>query len=411
MCTWAYTAEERISMLLDGDVDICAVPTLHQDSVIGQPGIRFMDQLPSLSVTAFLYQFNIDAMSPYGPILPPGTFDESGVPSDFFGNASWGVHVRKAFSYAIDYEAYLDTLSPYAGSSASHPATVILPALPHHSPSVSGYYFDLSKTVEDLQQVPGLWDTGFTLRLPYSVGSLPDRQEPYAQVSQAINSLNPKFHCSAVGLDWQHYMAATSNRWLPAYKVGWLADYPDPHNFAYPYYHSSGAYAKRQDYNNQVMDALIDQGISRSGYEERETAYVSVQQLAIDDCPNTALLTVLDRHFERTWVCGWYYNPIYPGVYAANLWKWYYTPHAQLDTVDGTTANLLPCDVNYDGKVNMYDIGAAAASFGAIFGPPISARWVYRCDFNNDRKIDMKDIGGVAKNFGKTSNVWAPSSQ
>jgi len=58
----------------------------------------------------------------------------------------------------------------------------------------------------------------------------------------------------------------------------------------------------------------------------------------------------------------------------------------------------------------MFDIGAAAASFGAIYGPPINPTWIYRCDFNNYRKIDMKDIGGVAENFGKTSSVWVPSS-
>jgi len=116
-----------------------------------------------------------------------------------------------------------------------------------------------------------------------------------------------------------------------------------------------------------------------------------------------------NRHFEQTWVCGWYYNPAYPGVYAANLWKWYYTPHAQQAWIGANiTGNLLPYDVNYDGKTNMVDIGTTAASFGAIYGPPMSAKWVYRADFNNDRKIDMKDIGGVAKNFGKTSAVWNP---
>ena len=92
----------------------------------------------------------------------------------------------------------------------------------------------------------------------------------------------------------------------------------------------------------------------------------------IDDCPSTALDTVLGRHFERSWVCGWYYNAIYPGIYAGNLWKWYYTPHAQLDAVTNATANLLPYDVNYDGKTNMVDIGTTAASFGAIYGPPMS---------------------------------------
>jgi len=54
------------------------------------------------------------------------------------------------------------------------------------------------------------------------------------------------------------------------------------------------------------------------------------------------------------------------------------------------------------------DIGTAAASFGTIYGPPTSPRWIYRCDFNNDRKVDMKDIGGVPQNFGKTSAKWTP---
>jgi ABC-type transport system substrate-binding protein len=156
------------------------------------------------------------------------------------------------------------------------------------------------------------------------------------------------------------------------------------------------------------MDALIDDGIRIPDGPARAAIYTQIQQLAIADCPNVPTASVVGRHFERTWVCGWYYNPIYPGVYAANLWKWYYTPHAQLDAVTNATANLLPYDVNYDGKVNMFDIGAAAASFGAIYGPPISPRWSFRCDFNNDRKLDMRDIGGVAKNFGKVSALWAP---
>jgi hypothetical protein len=115
------------------------------------------------------------------------------------------------------------------------------------------------------------------------------------------------------------------------------------------------------------------------------------------------------RHFERTWICGYYYSPSYSGNYVANIWKWFYTPHAQLDTVTNATANQLPCDVNYDGKIDMTDIGTTAASFGAVYGPPMSAKWNFRCDFNNDRKIDMKDISRVAKNFGKESPIWSPS--
>ena len=71
-------------------------------------------------------------------------------------------------------------------------------------------------------------------------------------------------------------------------------------------------------------------------------------------------------------------------------------------------SDYLPVDVNYDGKMNMYDVGITAASFGAYYGPPIQARWVFRCDSYNDRKINMQDIGMVARHFGETSAVWVP---
>jgi peptide/nickel transport system substrate-binding protein len=402
--TYAYDWNARSTMFLNGEVDLCAVPRQYISQMLGQPGIRCTYPLPSLAVDALCFQFNINIASLYSPILPPGTFSESGVPSDFFGNASWGVHVRKAFAYAIDYATFIE--EKYLGE-ASHPPTAIIPVLCTYYASNAGYTFNLSRTAEELHQVPGLWDTGFTLRFLYNEGSTPGRNQPQAQIAQAISSLNPKFHCYALGVSWSEYLAASQSRQVPVFIVGWLADYPDPHDFAYAFYYSRGNFASRQGYNSSTMDALIDQGIRQSDNQERRATYGLIQQVAIDDCPSAALVTVIGRHFERTWVCGWYCNPVYPGVYAANLWKWYYTPHAQLDTVTNATANLLPYDINYDGKINMFDVGATAASFATLYGPPMSSRWVYRCDFNNDRKIDMKDISGVAKNFGKTSAVWA----
>lgn len=403
--TWAYDWNTRLTMFLNGEVDFCAVPRQYLSQVQGQPGVRCMYPLRSLSVDALLFQFNINSTSPYGSILPPGILNESGVPSDFFGNASWGIHARKALAYAIDYVTFI--VEKYLGE-AYHPPTAIIPFVPHYCPSIDGYNFNLSRAAEELHQIPGLWDTGFTIQFLYNSGSLPGRDQPYTQIAQAINSLNPKFHCNVLGVGWSQYLSALNNKQLPAFILGWLADYPHPHNFAYAFYHSRGNLASRQGYNSSAMDALIDLGISQISYEESETTYGLIQQLVIDDCPSAALTSAIGRHFERTWICGWYYNPTYPGVYAANLWKWYYTPHAQLDTVTNATANLLSYDVNYDGKTNMFDIGMTASSFGAICGPPTSPRWNFRCDFNNDRKIDMKDIGGVAQNFGKTSTPWSP---
>jgi hypothetical protein len=57
-------------------------------------------------------------------------------------------------------------------------------------------------------------------------------------------------------------------------------------------------------------------------------------------------------------------------------------------------------DFNYDGKVDMKDIGRVAKAFGSY---PDHPRWNPVCDTNADNKIDMKDVVITAKGFGWTS--------
>jgi peptide/nickel transport system substrate-binding protein len=403
--TWAYDWLTRSTMFSKGELDYCAVPRQYISSVAGQPNIRCIGPLPSLVVDALFYQFDINMTSPYGPIYDYGVIGENGVPRDFFGNSTYGPYIRKAFSHCIDFDSYIQAV--FMGE-AVQPTTAIVPSLPYYNASIPKYTQDLAKAAECFQMWPSLWETGFTLEITYIMSSIGGRQYLSEMIANNVNSLNPKFHCSALGLIWPDYLRASSAKQLPLYTLGWLADYPDPHNLALPFYRSTGIFAARQAYNNPTMDALIDQGIETPDGPARAAIYSKIQQLAIDDCPSIALDTSIGRHFEQTWVCGWYYNPSYAGDYFANVWKWYYTPHAQLDTVTNATGNLLPYDVNYDGKTNMVDISIAAASFGAVYGPPISSRWMCRCDFNNDRKIDMRDVGRVASSFGKTSTPWTP---
>lgn len=58
-------------------------------------------------------------------------------------------------------------------------------------------------------------------------------------------------------------------------------------------------------------------------------------------------------------------------------------------------------DINFDGVVDMRDIGIAALAFGS---DPGHERWNPACDLNGDDKIDMRDIAVVARNFG-----WTPA--
>jgi hypothetical protein len=286
-----------------------------------------------------------------------------------------------------------------------HPATAIIPTLRYYDPTVQGYTFDLAKAEEEFKKVPGLWDAGFTLTILYNTGNLP-RQTAAGLLKEKIEGLNRKFHVNVASVDWRPYLRAAIRKQLANFIIGWLADFPDAHNFASPFYASYGTFAAWQTYSNPNMDALIEAGIAAPEGPERQAIYTNIQKLAVEDCPSTTIDMALGRHWERDWVAGWYYNPIYPGVYAYNLWKWYYVPHSLLDAATQPASGYLPVDVNYDGKVDIKDIATAAKSFGTSAGPPIHPRWIFRCDVNNDRKIDIRDIALVAKNFGKSSATW-----
>jgi peptide/nickel transport system substrate-binding protein len=405
--TWAYTWPTRSSMFLAGDVDFCAVPRMYISTVLNKDGIRIIWPLPTLAVDALFFTFNIAKTSTYGPFCPAGTFDPSAIPYDFFGNPTWGIHVRKAFAAAFDYKTFLSVA--YL-NEAIQPATAIIPGLLYYDPSVKAHVYNLTLAEEEFKKVPGLWDTGFTITLLYNTGNTP-RLTAANLLKTALEGLNPgKFHVTVTSSDWKAYLRAMVRRQLPVFIIGWLADFADPHNFAYPFYYTYGTFAYWQGYSNPDMDELIERGIATPDGPERAAIYHDIQVLAVEDVPSTTIDQAVGRHFERDWIDGWYYNALYPGGHYSNLWKWYYVTNSLYDQAKQPQSNLLPVDVNYDGKVDMKDVGTTGMSFGSWFGPPIHPRWVFRCDFNNDRKIDMKDVGLVARNFGKTSDKWTPAT-
>ena len=59
---------------------------------------------------------------------------------------------------------------------------------------------------------------------------------------------------------------------------------------------------------------------------------------------------------------------------------------------------LLEGDINYDGKVNIKDIGIIGKAFGSRPGDP---NWNPIADVYEDGKINIKDIGVVGKHFGQ----------
>lgn len=63
------------------------------------------------------------------------------------------------------------------------------------------------------------------------------------------------------------------------------------------------------------------------------------------------------------------------------------------------SCQIMPEDINRDGKVDIKDLAAVSLVFGSYPGHP---RWNRAADINHDNKVDIKDLVLIAKNFGNT---------
>jgi len=412
--TWNYPWETRRELFLAGDVDFCAVPREYKDQVLGQDGIRCIYPLPTLTVEAMFFQYILYNPSQWTPpaeynILPPNTFAEDGFPRDFFNSSLYGETLRKAFAYSLDYDTLISTAM---AGEAIKPATALIsgltvgPGVPYNPlpPSASPYTFNLTKAEELFRSVSNgthnLWDIGFTMIIAYNTDS-PTRVAASTLLKNAIESLNPKFHIIRHSITWSEYTYAFLYMELPLWICGWLADFPDVHNFAMPFYHSHGDFSGSQGYYDEEVDNLIETAIAETDAAVRQSLYSQLEEIVLEECPSVTTIQGIGRHFERDWIVGWYYNQITPGLYAYNVWKGYYTPHKLLDTPVQPWSEYLPFDITYNGVVDMDDIGFAALAFGSSFGPPIHARWNFRADVDNNRQVDMTDIGWIALYYGR----------
>lgn len=324
----------RKKMLLNGSADIVHVPTWNISELIVDPGppetyiegVRCIRDLPSLHNIAFFFNFDIPSDSPYlGPGFDPANpyvIAEDRIPVNFFSD----IDVRKAFAYSFNFTKLFEDVWFI---EAVQPSSPVVEGLPYHNPDNPKYAIDLTKAVEHLTTAWGgqVWNNGFNFTIPYSSRSKPMEMAAYI-IKNNVEDLNPKFHIKVMSVSSPTYLEDLTN-WplmhslIPEFIIGWIADYPDPHNFVEPYMHSQTDFAYWQSYSNATVDALIEEGLTTLDPTTRQEIYYTLQLMYYQDAPSVPLYQRIERHWERDWVKGWYYNPMYSyfGQYFYHLWK------------------------------------------------------------------------------------------
>ncbi|MCF6293464.1 MAG: ABC transporter substrate-binding protein, partial [Robiginitomaculum sp.] len=275
-------ASARRLQLEAGDVDIAeSLPTDQLDALSGTDGVS-VNAYPSLKVT-YLYMNNT--------VAPLDNKD-----------------VRRAISYAIDYQGIIDGILSGNGKQMQGP---IPEGMWGQDKTIVQYKRDLDKAKKILAAAnPSTKDITFL----YSNND--PNWEPIAIATQAfltelgLNVTLEKLANATMRerFDTGNFGIATGN---------WSPDFADPYMFTNYWFDSSrhGLAGNRSWYTNARVDEILKDAIASTSQDERTALYGELQKLVTDEAAYVYLFQKDYRIAMNSGVSGFVFNPMLEDIF------------------------------------------------------------------------------------------------
>lgn len=195
------------------------------------------------------------------------------------------IKVRQAFSYALDRERIINVVYKQTRKVAWG---IVPPGMPHYSnPDLKPLAYDPDKAREliaessygDVSEFPDI--TFHVLGAGGSTGRV-------VEAIVASYEQNLGLSIEVQQTDWATFLRDLNDPNNPNQmwggEAGWIADYPDPHNFLDVLFRC-GSNQNHDNYCNPDVDKLLDQAAAEREPKEREALYRQVEQQVITDAP------------------------------------------------------------------------------------------------------------------------------
>ena len=379
--------ETRRDMLLNGEADIADVPVanlpevepyvwgVYEGAEDREPTLlntetgtlRLFKDLPGAWQIPYLFCYDIDPDTPY---IGSGVLDGNGIPPDFFTDE----HVRKAFNYAMDWSTVID--DAYAGEALRSRGPIPKGML-GYSDAQPVYAYDLTLSEQEFQQAWGgdVWTQGFSLTLSYNEGNI--ARQAFAEVlAENLEAISDIFHVNVISQTWPDHLADRNSQRLPMYVGGWGEDYHHPHDWVQPYLQSNrwiyGSFQSFPPALADLFDAKVEECLSLVDPTAAQTCYEELQNMSYVNAAAMWGVHTLTRHYERTEVRGYYFQPAYPNYYYYALSKGPPPLTAEVSDAVDTTATF----TNTQGSTSTLEVPAGAVSEPSVivYTPDSSSR-------------------------------------
>jgi peptide/nickel transport system substrate-binding protein len=293
---YADEAATRILALKNGDADFAYIPYANLEDVIGEKGIVVH---PFDSYDVQLVAINTKASN--NMYLADG-------------------EVRKALSYAFDYDTAIETAW---NGYASRLAGAIPNGMPYYETQNNGqpyYNFDLTMAEQILDDAGYAKDydldgtmyrfNGTTMRLFYNAGNS-EREKMSVMFRGALDEIGILSSVIAEGWPQLLHRMYTTDDWDMMF-IGWGPDYNDPDDYIAPFIGSADI--GQDTYNTGYMNETVDEKILEGKYSAISTVRAAAYKTAYDIyIQEPSMIFVVQRQYIRPWrdwVQNYSYNPV-----------------------------------------------------------------------------------------------------
>jgi oligopeptide transport system substrate-binding protein len=215
------------------------------------------------------------------------------------------VNVRRAFCHAVDKERITEVIL----RGMMNEADGILPTgMPGYNEALEGLDYDVEKAIElisdsrygDVSNLPPITLTvdGYGNNIPSFLGAIIQEWQQ-----------NLGLEISVRQLETENFIYNLKQEKDEMFVTGWIADYPDPHNFLDILFYT-GSEVNISEYSNPTVDTLLDQAAIEQDEAVRLPMYQQAEQLVVDDAPCLPLFHGTNYILVEPYVKGYEIGPL-----------------------------------------------------------------------------------------------------
>jgi ABC-type transport system substrate-binding protein len=186
--------------------------------------------------------------------------------------------VRQAVNYAIDKETLIDEINLEFGYNMVVAQGPIPSSMIGYNSGLTGYSYDVAEAQALLSQAG--YPEGFSTDLYYNLSNFHRSIAQKIQTYLAQIGINAELH----GIEWNELTSLWEQGELPFFRMGWIANTPDPADYLYSLYHSASS-ANTVHYNNTTVDGLIEQAWETIDEANFVQLIRQIESTIVDDAP------------------------------------------------------------------------------------------------------------------------------